>query len=412
MTTKIHALENNKTWIFTLLPSGKTPIGSKWVYKIKLRSDGTIDRYKPRLVAKGFNQKEGIDYTKTFAPVAKMPTVRTLIVVAVQNGWPIQQLDVNNAFLHGDLNEEVYMTVPQGYPHPLPPNVVCKLTKSIYGLNKQTYNGIEFLRNSTGLAMSQRKYALDLLKYADTLDIKPVATPMDPIVKLNEKDGDPLTKPTHYRTIVLSTYGGDKGATNTAMSADGQPSINSVRRHSQHMIQLNLKRCLQECKTIDKIRQGHIKPLFVTSQSQAVDILTYGLSKYLHYNCFSKLNICDPYTVSTYGGDKGATNTAMSADGQPSINSILDTELVMKLCLDVLKKATTIRVLTVGILATGAKIVIVDVPGMMIFENVVNEGGGGVDCFGNEIDIALEFVGECMVVGSDEDVSAVVGVFG
>ncbi|GKD29571.1 retrovirus-related pol polyprotein from transposon TNT 1-94 [Tanacetum coccineum] len=246
MTTKIHALENNKTWIFTSLPSGKTLIGSKRVYKIKLKADGTIDRYKARLVVKGFNQKKGIYYIETFAPMAKMPTVRTLIAVAVQNGWPIQQLDVNNAFLHGDLNEEVYMTVLQGYPHSLPPNTVCKLTKSLYGLkqaNRQWfeklttfllslrfkkdttflqhiktqlhnkfsikdlgpihyYLGIDILRNLAGLAKSQRKYALDLLKYTDTLDIKPVATQMDPIVKLNEKDSDPLTDPTHYRTIV------------------------------------------------------------------------------------------------------------------------------------------------------------------------------------------------------------------
>ncbi|GKA31184.1 retrovirus-related pol polyprotein from transposon TNT 1-94, partial [Tanacetum coccineum] len=97
MTKEIQALENNKTWIFTILPPGKTHIGSKWVYKIKLKADDAIDRYKAMLVAKGFNQKEGINYTETFALVAKMPTVRTLIAIALHNAIAsVEDLETTN----------------------------------------------------------------------------------------------------------------------------------------------------------------------------------------------------------------------------------------------------------------------------------------------------------------------------
>jgi len=105
MSEELAALDRTGTWDIVPLPSQVVPITSKWVFKIKTKSDGSIERYKARLVARGFQQTQGRDYDETFAPVAHMTTVRTLIAVAASSSWTISQMDVKNAFLHGDLHE-------------------------------------------------------------------------------------------------------------------------------------------------------------------------------------------------------------------------------------------------------------------------------------------------------------------
>ncbi|RVW55183.1 Retrovirus-related Pol polyprotein from transposon RE1 [Vitis vinifera] len=160
MSEELRALKENSTWSLTTLPPGKHTVGCKWVYRIKYRADGTIERYKARLVAKGYTQQEGVDYLDTFSPVAKLVTVKVLLALAAVHGWSLTQLDVNNAFLHGDLHEEVYMSLPPGLYHEresLPINTVCKLHKSLYGLkqeSRQWFSKFSSVLVSTGFKQS------------------------------------------------------------------------------------------------------------------------------------------------------------------------------------------------------------------------------------------------------------------
>ncbi len=131
---EIQALHLNKTWDLVQLPHGRKPVGCRWVFRLKKDDQGRIARFKARLVAKGFTQKEGVDYCDTFAPVVRFETVRTLVAYAVINGMLLHQVDVETAFLHGQLNEEIYMQQPEGFDDKS--GRVCRLRRSLYGLKQ------------------------------------------------------------------------------------------------------------------------------------------------------------------------------------------------------------------------------------------------------------------------------------
>ena len=135
MQAELQALEENHTWDIVPCPPTVKPIGSKWVFSVKLRPYGSLDRYKARLVALGNKQEYGVDYEETFAPVAKMTTVRTILAIAALQSWRLHQMDVKNVFLHGNLHKEIYIKLPSGMTTSSPHDV-CKLRRSLYGLKQ------------------------------------------------------------------------------------------------------------------------------------------------------------------------------------------------------------------------------------------------------------------------------------
>ena len=136
MKTEFNALLHNHTWQLVPRSPHMKVINCKWIFKLKHKPDGSIERYKARLVAKGFKQEDGFDYDETFSPVIKITTVRILLSLTISQNWLIHQLHVSNAFLHGDLQETIFMEQPPGFINHVFPHHVCKLQKSLYGLKQ------------------------------------------------------------------------------------------------------------------------------------------------------------------------------------------------------------------------------------------------------------------------------------
>ncbi|GJZ94027.1 zinc finger, CCHC-type containing protein [Tanacetum coccineum] len=155
---EMDSIMHNNTWKLADLPPGCKPLGSKWIFKRKMKVDGSIDKYKARLVIQGFRQKEGIDFFDTYAPVARITTIRLLLALAAIHNLVIHQMDVKTAFLNGELDEEIYMKQPEGFVMPGNDNKVCKLVKSLYGLKqapKQWHQKFDDVVLSNGFALNQ-----------------------------------------------------------------------------------------------------------------------------------------------------------------------------------------------------------------------------------------------------------------
>uniref|UniRef100_A0A2N9FH39 Integrase catalytic domain-containing protein n=1 Tax=Fagus sylvatica TaxID=28930 RepID=A0A2N9FH39_FAGSY len=229
MVEEMEALQKNSTWKLVELPKDKKTVGCKWVFTVKHKEDGSIERFKARLVAKGYTQTYGIDYQETFAPVAKINTIRVLLSLAANLEWPLQQFDVKNAFLHGDLEEEVYMDFPPGFSTSSESGKVTALIvyvddivvtgNDIMEMGKlKTYLakefeikdlgtlryflGIEVARSKEGIFVSQRKYVLDLLVETGMLACKPIDTPIEQNHRLGEDVDDTPVDRERYQKLV------------------------------------------------------------------------------------------------------------------------------------------------------------------------------------------------------------------
>ena len=158
-----NAMIKNDTWFESELPKGKKAVTSKWIFTIKYKPDGTIERKKTRLVARGYTQTYGEDYIDTFAPVAKLHTIRIVLSLAVNLEWELWQMDVKNAFLQGELEDEVYMHPPPGLEHLVKPGNVLRLKKAIYGLKQSPrawYNKLSTTLNGRGFKKSELDHTL------------------------------------------------------------------------------------------------------------------------------------------------------------------------------------------------------------------------------------------------------------
>ncbi|KAL0416583.1 UNVERIFIED_CONTAM: Retrovirus-related Pol polyprotein from transposon RE1 [Sesamum latifolium] len=244
MDQELQALDTNGTWELTSLPLHKKTIGSRWVFKLKYNPDGSIERYKARLVAKGYNQIEGVDYFDSFSSVAKFVTVRVFLAAATSLSWPLLQLDVNNAFLHGHLDEEVYIDPPEGYAK-AQPGQVCRLRRSLYGLKQASrqwnleltsklldfgflqspHDNCLFLKGSGADFIALLVYVDDIIligasechltavkDYLDRfftikdLEAKPASTPFPPGLHLTLEGGSLLPSPDRYRRRSITGF--------------------------------------------------------------------------------------------------------------------------------------------------------------------------------------------------------------
>ena len=139
MNSEMDSMYDNKVWTLVDPPEGVKPVGCKWVFKKKTDMDGNVITYKARLVAKGYKQKERIDYDETFSPVAVPKSIRILLAITAYQDYEIWQMDVKTAFLNGNLQEDVYMTQPEGFTSSNR-SQICKLQRSIYGLKQASWS--------------------------------------------------------------------------------------------------------------------------------------------------------------------------------------------------------------------------------------------------------------------------------
>ncbi|GKC69110.1 ribonuclease H-like domain-containing protein [Tanacetum coccineum] len=403
MYDEYNALVKNGTWLLVPRPASVNMVRSMWLFKHKFHADGTLSRYKARLVANGSSQQLGVDFDETFSPVVKPATVRMVLSLGMSRKWPIHKLDVKNAFLNGDLSETVYMHQPPGFVDNRYPHHVCLLQRSLYGLKQAPrswfqrfagyatragfyhshcdsllfiyrhgsqvaylliyvddiiltascptllqqiigslnnefdmtdlealnyFLGISADRTPTGLFLSQKKYALQLLERAHMVTCNPSRTPVDTESKLGP-EGVPVQDPTLYlslagglqyltftrpdlsyalyvsatTSLVGYTDADWAGCPSTRMSTSGYCVFLEtawIRNLLLYMSSIPVQhQCTKHIEidihfVRDMVKAGHVKVLHVPSRFQYADIFTKGLPSALFEDFRSSLSVRPP----------------------------------------------------------------------------------------------------------------------
>ncbi|GJR82489.1 ribonuclease H-like domain-containing protein [Tanacetum coccineum] len=402
MFDEYNALIKNKTWTSVPRPEGANIVRCMWLFRHKFLADGTLSRYKARLVANGSTQVEGVDVDETFSPVVKPGTIRTVLSLAISRHWPVHQLDVKNAFLHGDLAETVYMHQPPGFRDPEHPDYVCLLQRSLYGLKQAPrawfqrfaayittvgftpsrcdsslfiyrqgddtaflllyvddivltassdrllqqiiaslhrefsmtdlgalnyFLGISVTRDSSGMFLSQRKYAMEILERAHMVGCNSSRTPVDTESKLGD-GGTPVVDPTLYRSLAGSlqyltftrpdiTYAVQQGSLDYGLQLFSSTTDSLIaysdadwagclttRRSTSGAVYLSSNPVQhQRTKHIeidihfvrDLVATGQVRVLHVPSRFQYADIFTKGLPSALFEEFRTSLSVrCPP----------------------------------------------------------------------------------------------------------------------
>eukprot|EP01018_Ginkgo_biloba_P001301 Gb_29290 [translate_table: standard] len=240
MKVEYNALMKHKTWRLVKLPKEKEAIGCKWVFRMKYKVDGTIDKHKARLVEKGYTQKEGIDYEETFAPTTKMITIRLVLAIAAQLGWQVHQMDVKSAFLNGDLKEEVYMQQPEGFELKGKEKLVCKLNKPLYGLKQPHAWYIKIDEHLRGNSFQR--------------------SASDPNLYVKKKDGD---------LVILVVYVDDLVITGNSLKL-----IDKVKGDLGKAFEMTDLGLMEDCKPMDTPMEAGLK-LTANEESKMVDEILY-----------------------------------------------------------------------------------------------------------------------------------------
>ena len=192
MVEKMTVLHSTGTWDLIPLPTGKSHVGCRWVYTVKISPDGRVDRLKACLVAKGYPRIYSFDYYDTFSPIGKMTSICLLLSMAAMSSWPLYQLDIKNAFLHGDLIEEVYMEQPPGFVAQRESGLICKLRHSLYGLKQSPrawFDNFSSVVQAFGMTRSTSHHSVFYHHTSSRQCIYPIVYVDDIVITGSDQDG-------------------------------------------------------------------------------------------------------------------------------------------------------------------------------------------------------------------------------